>query len=118
VTTTVDDNAIDGVIRKRDGSFIENQIKARSNAVIIGDGALFAAIPHEYRENYYFIFFSERLNTFFVMSSREFIDEAVQNKSGKDKGERSIWFNGKKKGKEYIKDKYKEYVVTDFSCFK
>ena len=40
----VDDNAIDCIIRKPDGSFIEVQIKARSSSVKQGDGALFAAI--------------------------------------------------------------------------
>ena len=46
----VDDDAIDAVIRRTDGSFVTVQIKARSNDVIYGDAALFAAIPHELRE--------------------------------------------------------------------
>lgn len=92
----VDDNAIDAVVRKADGTFVEIQIKARSKDVKFGDGALFAAIPHEYRKNYWFIFYSERLDTIFILSSKEFLQESVQNKSGKNKGLRSIWFNGKK----------------------
>ena len=40
----VDDFGIDAVIRKGNNSFIEVQIKARSNDVLLGDGALFAAI--------------------------------------------------------------------------
>ena len=51
----VDDDAIDAVIRRSDGSFITAQIKARSKDVIAGDAALFAAIPHERRKNYWFI---------------------------------------------------------------
>jgi hypothetical protein len=43
----VDDDAIDAVIRRPDGSFITVQIKARSKDVVDGDAALFAAIPHE-----------------------------------------------------------------------
>jgi hypothetical protein len=48
----VDDDAIDAVIRRADGSFITVQIKARSRDCKLGDGALFAAITHELRENY------------------------------------------------------------------
>ncbi|HBC88830.1 MAG TPA: hypothetical protein DCZ94_17950 [Lentisphaeria bacterium] len=113
----VDDNAIDAIVRKADGSFVEVQIKARSKDILFGDGALFSAIPHEYRRNYWFVFYAERLDAILIMSSRDFIKESVQNKTGKNKGLRSIWFNGKntKEHKEYIKDRFSKYVVTDFS---
>jgi hypothetical protein len=113
----VDDDAIDAVIKRPDGKFIEVQIKARSKHVIFGDGALFAAIPHEFRPNYWFVFYSERMDTIWIMSSREFINESVQNKNGKNKGKRGIWFNGKNsKGKtEHIKPQYVKYVVRDFN---
>ena len=120
----VDDNAIDAVIRRAEGTFLEIQIKARSKTVLMGDAALFSAIAHEYRENYYFVFYSERLETFWVMSSEEFIKESNQNKKGKNKGLRSICFNGKRKDKqtgqykEHTHEKFKKYVVTDFSEFK
>src|SRR6266481_5075428 len=90
----VDDNAIDAVVRRTDGSFVEVQIKARSNGVKLGDGGLFAAIPHEIRSNYWFVFYSERLNLMWIMTSAEFVEESYQNKKGKNKGKRSIWFNG------------------------
>ncbi len=120
----VDDDAIDAVIKKPDGSFVEVQIKARSKTVKIGDSALFAAIPHEARKNYYFVFYSERLGTFWIMSSEEFIKESVQNKSGENVGLRSIWFNGKRKDKttgeykEHVHERFKKYIVSDFSQFK
>lgn len=120
----VDDDAIDAVIRRSDGSFITAQIKARSKDVIEGDAALFAAIPHEIRENYWFIFYSERMDTTWIMSSEEFIKESVQNKTGKNVGKRSIWFNGKKKDKttgkavEYCKKQFEKYVAKDFSRLK
>jgi hypothetical protein len=96
----VDDFGIDAVIRKSNNEF-EVQIKARSSTVIPGDAALFAAIVHpEVRENYYFVFYSERLDLMWIMSSEEFIAEAVQNKSGKNVGNRSIWFNGRKTDKQ------------------
>ena len=75
----IDDDAIDAVIKRPDGTFIEVQIKARSHNVILGDGALFAAITHELRKNYSFVFFSERHATMWIMSSEEFIAAAVQN---------------------------------------
>lgn len=120
----VDDDAIDAVVRREDGSFITVQIKARSSDVIEGDAALFAAIPHELRDNYWFVFYSERMDTMWIMSSSEFIEEADQNKSGKNKGKRSIWLNGRKKDKvsgdtkEYCKPKFEKYIAKDFQKLK
>jgi hypothetical protein len=120
----VDDFGIDAVIRKQNNEFIEVQIKARSRTVIEGDAALFAAIVHPIpRQNYYFVFYSERLDTMWIMSSEQFIAEAVQNKSGKNQGKRSIWFNGNKndpvtkKKVEYPKQRYDKYLARDFAIF-
>ena len=117
----VDDDGIDAVIKRPDGSFVEVQIKARSNTVKLGDGALFAAITHELRFNYWFVMYSERLDTIWVMSSQEFITEAAQNKTGKNVGKRSLWFNGTKMNKatgvreEYVHERYKKYISHDFA---
>ena len=113
----VDDNAIDAVVRKEDGSFVEVQIKARSKDVTFGDGALFAAISHEYRKNYWFVFYSERLETIFIMSSKEFLIESKQNKKGKNVDLRNIWFNGwnSKTNTEHIFPRFEKYIVRDFS---
>ena len=81
----VDDHGVDCVIKKEDGSFIEVQIKARSNEVTDGDAALFAAIVHERRPNFYFVFYSERLELMWIMSSDEFLKECTTNKNGKNK---------------------------------
>ena len=112
----VDDDAIDAVVKKPDGSFVEIQIKARSKDVIFGDAALFAALTHEYRPNYWFVFYSERMNKTWILSSKEFINESNQNKKGKNVGKRSIWFNGKntKEQKEHVKPQFEKYVVNDF----
>ena len=113
----VDDDAIDAVIKKLDGTFVEIQIKARSKHVIFGDAALFAAIPHEYRPNYWFVFYSERIDKIWILSSKEFIKEAAQNKTGKNKGKRSIWFNGKntKAQTEHVKPQFQKYLATNFN---
>lgn len=112
----VDDDAIDAVVKRPDGRFVEVQIKARSNNVKFGSAGLFAALPHEYRPNYWFVFYSERMNTMWIMSSKEFIEESRQNKSGENKGKRSIWFNGKSEVRqaEHVKPQFQKYVATNF----
>lgn len=120
----VDDHGVDCVIKRKDGTFIEVQIKARSSSVTDGDAALFSAITHELTSNFYFVFYSERLeNTMWILFSEEFLSECVTNKTGKNAGKRSIWFNGNRmdKGtgqkKEYCKEQFKKYIATDFSRF-
>lgn len=112
----VDDDAIDAVVKKPDGTFVEIQIKARSKKVIFGDAALFAALRHEARNNYWFVFYSERMDTIWLLSSQEFLKESHQNKTGKNAGVRSIWFNGKntKNNSEHVKPQFEKYVVTNF----
>ena len=86
-----------------------------------GDAGLFAAIWHELRENYWFIFYSERLDMMWIMTSEEFIQEAAQNKTGKHIDIRSVWFNGKRKDaetgkpKEYCKPQFEKYLAKNFS---
>jgi len=113
----IDDDAIDAVVKKPDGKYVEIQIKARSKDIKFGDAGLFAAIEHEYRENYWFIFYVERIDKILIMSSKEFIKEADQNKNGKNIGKRTVWFNGKntKENKEFIKPRFEKYVVKDFN---
>jgi hypothetical protein len=112
----VDDDAIDAVVKRPDGRFVEVQIKARSNNVGFGDAALFAALTHELRGNYWFVFYSERMDTIWILSSGEFIREANQNKTGKNVGKRSIWFNGKNTREqiEHCKPQFQKYVATSF----
>ncbi|WP_288559698.1 hypothetical protein [uncultured Victivallis sp.] len=113
----VDDNGIDAVLRKEDGTYVEIQIKARSENVQKGHEALFAAVSHEYRKNYWFIFYSEGFPepVTWVLSSKEFIAESRQNKSGQNIGKRTIWFNGKKNGVSYVHDRFMKYKVSSLS---
>ena len=118
----VDDHAVDAIVKRRNGTTALVQIKARSKDVVFGDAALFAAIPHEkLRKNYWFVFYSERLELTWIMTSAEFTREAVRNKTGKNVGLRSIWFNGKRKNKqtgvieEYCKPQWERYLAKDFS---
>jgi len=121
----VDDNGIDAVVRKPDGSFVEVQIKARSADVNFGDEALFAAIQHEHRPNYWFVFYAEGVHETaeaanatpmkWVLSSQEFLDESYANKRGKNIGSRVIWFNGRKKGVSHAKPCFDKYRVNRLS---
>ena len=117
----VDDHAVDAIIKRKNGSTALIQIKARSKEIITGDAALFAAIPHdEVRLNYWFVFYSERMDMMWIMTSAEFDKEAVRNKTGKNIGLRSIWFNGKRKNpetgkpEEYCKPRWEKYLAQDF----
>ena len=112
----VDDDAIDAVVKRPDGQYVEIQIKARSKEAQFGSAAQFSAIEHEYRENYWFVFYSERIDKILIMSSKEFIEETTPNKDGKNKGKRSIHFNGKntKEQREFIKPQFEKYVVENF----
>lgn len=119
----VDDHGVDCVIKKKDGTFIEIRIKARSNEAIFGNAALFAGIQHEYTPNFYFVFYSERMNLMWILSSEEFLAECNTNKLGKNTGKHTIWFNGKHrnaetgKNEEYCKERYNKYICKDFSRF-
>ncbi len=112
----VDDDAIDAVIKRPDGKFIEVQIKARSNTVKFGSAGLFAALTHEPRENYWFVFYSERMDKIWIMSSSEFLKESRQNLNGSNIGLRAITFNGKsaRDQKEHVLPQFEKYVATDF----
>ena len=118
----VDDHAVDAIVKREDGSTALIQIKARSKNVVEGDGALFSAIPHEVvRPNYWFVFYSERMDMTWIMTSEEFDREAVKNKNGKNVGLRGIWFNGRKTDRktgvvtEHCKPQWEKYVAHDFS---
>lgn len=120
----VDDHGVDCIIKRNDGTYIEVQIKARSSEVAEGDAALFAAIqPHEPTPNFFWVFYSERLGKMWILSSEEFLEECVTNKTGKNKGRHSIWFNGCRTNKEtgekeeYAKPRFEKYEATDFSRF-
>ena len=58
-----------------------------------------------------------------IMSSEEFLKECITNKTGKNAGKRTIWFNGNKINKEkgakeeYCYPKYEKYIAKDFSRF-
>ena len=108
-TPEVDDKAIDILVKTPTNHFNEIQVKAVTN------GALFAAISHNKpRNNYWFIFYSEELDVFWILSSQEFVAEASQSKKGKHIGKYSIQFHSKSNGTVVANPKYSKYEVTNF----
>ena len=60
------------------------------------------------------------MNKTWIRSSKEFVKEAVQNKTGKNQGKRSIWFNGKntKQKLELPYPGFDKYLHDSFDIFK
>ena len=121
----VDDNAVDAIVQRLNGTTALIQIKARSKGVKDGHAGLFAAIPHpKRRKDYWFVFYSERMEKTWLMSSAEFLKLSVKNKNGKNKGLHSIWFNGNRKNKlsskreEYVKPQFEKFLINNFSRIK
>ena len=116
----VDDDAIDAVIKRPDGAFVQVQIKARGKDIKAGDGALFAAITHNERDCYFFVLYSERHDKIWILSSVEFLKYSHQNKKGSNVGKRSIWLNGRRKNKktgemeEHIHDRFNQFEAKNF----
>lgn len=86
--TLVDDQGIDCVIRIDENTYIDIQIKARSR--IAKQWNFFAAMTIEQRANYYFIFYLEKNDTFWVLPSKDVVTHAITNKTGKNKGKHSL----------------------------
>ena len=91
----VDDQQIDCVIRRGDHDYLDVQIKARSRDCKLEDAGRFSAmtIPCP-REKYFFLFYSEHIDTYWIFPSQQLVKAASQNRSGKDKGKYSINLTG------------------------
>jgi len=82
--TLVDDQGIDCVIRLNDERYLDIQIKARSKEA--KQWNFFAAMSFDVRDNFYFIFYTEKNNNFWVISSKDVKELEIENKSGKNAG--------------------------------
>lgn len=109
--TLVDDQGIDCVIRldRPDPVYLDIQIKARSKTAK-NAGKFSAMTIQNPRKNYFFIFYSEAANAYWVMPSLELADKANKVKSGENKGKQSINFtNTLKDGTVNPRPKWDEY---------
>lgn len=112
----VDDDGVDAIIRGQNGQKFDLQIKARSDSVAFGSSALFGvgqSHPDE-RSGFFFVFYSERLDQMWLMSSADFIDHCVTTSSGKNVGHRSLWMNGRSRvrNEEYPNPRFDHWRIT------
>jgi len=113
--TLVDDQQIDCIIRKtinKKPVYIDIQIKARSKKCKPYDAGRFAAMTIKNpRRNYFFVFYSEQVDVYWVIPSLELVKIASRNKKGKNKGKYHVNLTGysKKRDMVYPNEKYKRY---------
>lgn len=90
--TLVDDQQIDCIIRQQKGGelrYLDIQIKARSKEA--KTPGLFSAMDiRNPRENFYWIFYAEEVDTHWIIPSLELVKIASQNKTGKNADKYSI----------------------------
>ena len=94
----VDDKQIDCVLRIDENRYLDIQIKARSKQVKIERRAVFTGKFFEPRDTYFFIFYSEEIDTYWIVPSRELKEHVRIAKSGYF----AITLAGKVKGKDGI----------------
>ena len=109
--TLVDDQQIDCIIRLEGPPprYIDVQIKARSKTA--KNPGTFAAMEiRDPRPNFFFIFYSEAADTYWIMPSLEIIEKANVGKSGQAKGKyRLVFTNTRRDGTVTPRPKWKQY---------
>lgn len=116
--TLVDDQQIDCVVRQeRNGKlrYLDVQIKARST--VAKHAATFAALDvRAPRKNFWFIFYSEAADTYWVMPSLDLVKPVVSNQNkggdggkGKNKGKFTIKLANKNKDGWKPRPKFSQY---------
>jgi len=109
--TLVDDQQIDCIIRQeKEGKlrYLDIQIKARSKDAK-NPGTFAAMEVRKPRENFFFVFYSELAETYWIVPSLELVKEANQNKAGKNKGKLRIVFINKVKNGVRPRPRFKKY---------
>ena len=105
----VDDDGVDVLVKRpKDQRLVQVQIKAKGKNS--KDPCMFAAITHRPRQDYWFLFYAEKYDKMWILSSDEFLSVASQNvkKEANHLGKYSINFG--KNG-----DLHSEYVVENFN---
>lgn len=98
-----DDHGVDLIAKTPGGNIVEVQVKALSNAA---RGGLFAAINHTPRNNFYFVFYTEKSDKTWILSSKDFLKEASPNRTGKNVGKYSL---------NVLKKSCAPFCVTNYS---
>lgn len=112
----VDDHGVDLIVVPKESKTEEGESIGYQEIQVksLSKNGLFAAITcPDPRPNYWFIFYVQNKDTFWLINSMDFVKLASQNSQGKNVGKYSLGLaSDTKKGP---KIKYPEYVVTDFS---
>lgn len=109
--TLVDDQQIDCIVRldRSPPRYIDVQIKARSNSAK-QPGSFSAMEIRNPRPDFFFIFYSEAADTYWIMPSLEIVEKASVVKSGEAKGRYKLDFtNTRRDGTVVPRPKWKEY---------
>ncbi len=96
------------VVKKENKIHIEVKVHASSKEAQKGCSFGFGLQPFPKKRNYFFILYDERTNTKWIFSSKELDAEAETNKTGKNKGERSI----------ILGERFEKYIATNFDRLK
>lgn len=98
-STLVDDMGIDCVIRISNNRYLDIQIKARSKTCSLKNRGYFPLLLiKENTDNYFFIFYSEQIDTYWVLPSQDIVKMATQIKTNV-----SLNMNGKNAGKYAVR---------------
>ena len=99
--TLVDDQQIDCVVRldEKPPRYLDIQIKARSKEAKY-PGTFSALTLNNPRENFFFIFYSEGADCYWIMPSKDLAKMANRVKSGENKGKYHIVFTNTLKSGE------------------
>ncbi|MBD3359243.1 MAG: hypothetical protein GF365_00845 [Candidatus Buchananbacteria bacterium] len=104
--TLVDDQGIDCIIRINDKKYIDIQIKARSKTA--KQGSVFAAMTVNPRNNFYWIFYTEIDNNYWIIPSKDLVKLCQINKLGKNVGKMHLSLPKSGLGSKALKyEKYK-----------
>jgi hypothetical protein len=86
--TLVDDKGIDCVVRLDQRRYVDVQIKARSKTA--KQWNFFAAMAFRPRRNLYFIFYTEKTDSFWVMPSYDVARLSARNRGGRNAGKYAL----------------------------
>lgn len=110
--TLVDDQQIDCVIRCGDRHYVDVQIKAKSmDNCQPRNAGTFAPlkIPNP-RDSYFFLFYVELIDTYWILPSTELAEQAYQNRHGPNEGMYSINITSCRGGEVRPSERFSRYV--------
>lgn len=113
--TLVDDQGIDCIVRQGANKYFDVQIKARSKGCNPKNAGHFPQlVVTEPRRNYVFIFYSERINTYWAIPSTTLVSPGFANlvKSGPSKGKYRVMLTNYSAAKNQVnrRPKYEKWV--------